>query len=78
MSQAKKLLKEMRGNPDDVRFADAVKVATKFFGKPRVAGSHHVFTVPGRMPINLQSKGGKAKGYQIEQPIEAIDSIKED
>lgn len=76
MSKADKLLESIRNNPKDVRFSDAVKVATSYFGSPRIDGSHHVFTVPGGQRVNLQSgKDGKAKGYQVEQLIVAIDLL---
>jgi hypothetical protein len=75
MSKADKLLESIRNNPTDVRFSDALKVAESFFGKPRIAGSHHIFTVPGGTPVNLQDRDGKAKAYQVEQLLEAIDSL---
>jgi hypothetical protein len=76
MSKAKKLLESIRNNPKDVRFDDAIKLATSYFGSPRIDGSHHVFTVPGGLRVNLQTgKDGKAKGYQVEQLLLAIDSL---
>jgi hypothetical protein len=73
------LLAEMRTNPAGVRFADACKVATHFFGKPRSkSSSHHVWKMPwaGDPRINLQpSPGGKAKPYQIRQALQAIDRM---
>lgn len=69
-----KLLAQIRNNPADVRFSDTLKVARHHFGEPRINGFHHMFTVPGRRPINLQERGDKAKRYQIEQLIEAIDA----
>ncbi len=36
--------------------------------RTRVRGSHHVFTWPGITgKLNLQSKGGKVKPYQVKQ-----------
>jgi hypothetical protein len=76
MSKADKLLESVRNNPKNVRFLDAVKVAESFFGSPRIVGSHHVFTCPSGLRVNLQpGKDGKAKGYQVEQLLEAIDSL---
>jgi isopropylmalate/homocitrate/citramalate synthase len=57
------LLAEMRGNPANVRFADVCKVATHFFGDPR---------------INLQDAGGKAKPYQVRQVLQAIGRLLEE
>lgn len=70
-----KLLAGMRASPRAVRFADALKVAEHYFGKPRVAGSHHVFRMPwpGDPRINLQNDGGKAKPYQVRQLLAAIE-----
>ncbi len=69
----------MRTNPAGVRFADACKVVTHFFGKPRQQGSsHHVWKMPwaGDPRINLQpGQGGKAKPYQVRQAVQAIDRL---
>lgn len=70
------LVTEMRESPKQVRFADAVKVATHFFGKPRQKGtSHCVWKMPwpGDPRVNLQDDRGKAKAYQIRQLLAAID-----
>jgi hypothetical protein len=76
MSKADKLLESLRNNPKDVRFSDACNVAESFFGKPRIVGSHHVYATTTGHRINLQpGKDGKAKSYQVEQLLEAIDSI---
>jgi hypothetical protein len=78
MSKTDKLLESIRNNPRDVRFSDAVKLASSYFGSPRIDGSHHVFTVPGNQRVNLQEgKNGKAKGYQVEQLLKAIDLLAE-
>ena len=73
------LLDEMRTHPAGVRFADACKVVTHFFGKPRQKGSsHHVWKMPwaGDPRINLQpGQGGKAKPYQVRQAVQAIDRL---
>lgn len=76
MSKSEKLLAAIRNNPAGVRFDDATNVAASYFGKPRISGSHHVYTVPGGLRINLQpGKDGKAKSYQIDQLLAAIDSL---
>ena len=73
------LLGEMRSNPAGVRFADACKVVTHFFGQPRNKGSsHHVWKMPwaGDPRINLQlGSGGKAKAHQVRQALQAIDRL---
>ncbi len=73
------LLAAMRRNPVGVRFADAVKVATHYFGEPRqLGGSHVVFKMPwaGDPRVNLQEgEKGKAKAYQVKQLLQAIDRL---
>ena len=73
------ILAEMRANPAGVRFADACKVATHFFGQPRQNGtSHKVWKMPwpGDPRINMQAgDGGKAKPYQVRQAVAAIDTL---
>jgi len=64
-------------NPKNTRFADAVKVATHFFGEPRIKGSHHIFKMPwqGNPMVNLQADGNKAKDYQVKQLVQAIKKL---
>ena len=70
-----KLLAGMRDSPRSVRFADALKVAEHYFGKPRMSGSHYVFKMPwaGDPRINLQYDDGKAKPYQVRQLLAAVE-----
>jgi hypothetical protein len=73
------LFERMRSNPSDVRFTDACKVVSAFFGEPRQKGtSHRVWKMPwpGDPRVNLQmSEGGKAKAYQVRQALQAIDRL---
>jgi hypothetical protein len=73
------ILARMRSNPASVRFADACKVATHYFGPPRQNGtSHKVWKMPwpGDPRINMQAgDGGKAKAYQVRQALAAIDLL---
>jgi hypothetical protein len=73
------ILAEMRANPAGVRFADACKVATHYFGQPRQNGtSHKVWKMPwpGDPRINMQAgDGGKAKPYQVRQAVAAIETL---
>lgn len=67
-------------NPKNVRFADLIKIATHFWGEPRVNGtSHHVFKVPwqGEPWVNLQADGKMAKPYQVRQVIKALKKLEE-
>ena len=78
MAQIKKLLTQIRNNPQDVRFADLVKVCDYYFGELRQKGtSHHVYKTPwqGDPRVNIQNKKGKAKTYQVKQVIAAIEKL---
>ena len=82
MPKVEDILADMRKNPADVRFADACKVATHYFGEPRQSGtSHKVWKMPwaGDPRVNVQKgKGGKAKAYQVRQLLDAIDRLQVD
>ena len=56
------------------RFSDLMKICRRYFGEPRVRGSHHIFKTPwpGDPRLNLQSDKGRAKPYQVEQVIAAL------
>lgn len=78
-SDVASLLAQMRNSPAGVRFADACKVVTHFFGAPRQSGtSHRVWKMPwpGDPRVNMQEgDGGKAKAYQVRQALAAIDAL---
>ncbi len=78
MAKIKKLLAQIRNNPNDVNFTDLVKICNHYFGEPRQEGtSHCVYKTPwaGNPRVNIQDKNGKAKVYQVKQVLEAIDKI---
>jgi hypothetical protein len=62
-------------NPAHVRFDDLVALCTSYFGKARIAGSHHIFKMPwpGDPRINLQRDGAFAKPHRVRQVRKAID-----
>jgi hypothetical protein len=75
-----KILDKMRRSPQNVRFADLLKVCVKYFGEPRQSGTSHVLfrtPWPGDPRINIQNDEGKAKAYQVRQVLNAIDKLKE-
>ncbi len=76
------LLAAMRANPAGVRFEDACRVVTHYFGTPRQKKtSHRVWKMPwaGDPRINLQEgPGGKAKPYQVRQALQALDRLLEE
>jgi hypothetical protein len=77
MAKLDDLIEQMRSSPQNVRFAEACTVANAFFGEPRQQGSsHRVWKMPwaGDPRVNMQeSKGGKAKAYQVQQLLTAVD-----
>ena len=79
MASIEDILKEMRDQPGGVRFADACKVVTTYFGEPRQSGtSHKVWKMPwaGDPRVNMQrGKSGMAKTYQVRQAVQAIDHL---
>ena len=78
MASLAKILDQMRREPANIRFADALKVCESFFGKPRKSsGSHVVFKTPWPSDprVNLQQDKGKAKAYQVRQVLLAIDKL---
>ena len=64
-------------NPQNVLFADLLKICKKYFGKPRIRGSHYIFKTPwkGDPRINLQKVDKMAKFYQVRDVKKAIEKI---
>lgn len=70
MSKHQKTLDRiLRGNADaNIRFADLRQPLTHLGFTERVRGGRHIFAFEGIEEIvNLQSKGRKAKAYQVKQ-----------
>jgi hypothetical protein len=73
-----KIIKQMRGNPKNISFSDLCKVCECYFGKPRQdKSSHRIYKTPwqGDPRINIQDGKGKAKAYQVNQILKAIDKL---
>ena len=78
MGEIRELLTPMSLNPGNVRFSDLCKVCDHYFGKPRQFGSsHRVYKTPwpGDPRVNIQSKKGKARAYQVRQVLKAIEKL---
>ena len=78
MSRINHVLAQMKRNPKDVRFSDLCKVCDHYFGKARQGGSsHRVYRTPwqGDSRVNIQSKKGKARAYQVRQVLKAIERL---
>jgi len=64
---------------NNIAFSDLIKICRKYFGEPRIRGSHHIFKTPwqGDPRINLQKDGKMAKPYQVKDVKKAIEKLKE-
>ena len=64
-------------NPRNVRFSDLLQICKRYFGKPRISGSHHIFKTPwiGDPRVNIQRDGNMAKPYQVGIVKKAIERL---
>ena len=70
------LLAKFEMSPQNVKFAELVKVCDIVFGEARQSGSsHRVCKTPwqGDPRVNIQNAKGKAKAYQVKQVLRAIE-----
>ncbi|BAB76061.1 type II toxin-antitoxin system HicA family toxin [Anabaena sp. FACHB-709] len=75
MSQIDKLLAKILSGTSDknIAFEQLCQLLIKLGFDERIRGSHHIYTKDGIEEIlNLQSKQGKAKAYQVKQVREVI------
>lgn len=77
MPDIRELVVEMQRNQRGVRFRDAKRVCTFYFGAPRVHGSHHVFRMPWKDDprINIQDRHGYVSPYQVKQILTALQRL---
>ena len=77
MKDIEKIVKQMRDNPQGIKFEDLCKVCDYFFGESRTNGSHKIYKTPwqGDPRINIQNDRGEGKTYQVRQVILAIDKL---
>jgi predicted RNA binding protein YcfA (HicA-like mRNA interferase family) len=71
----RKLLKKALAGGRNLAFRELVALVEAFgFELARTAGSHHIFEHP-EIPelVNLQSRKGKTKPYQVKQFLELIE-----
>ena len=66
-------------NLNNVKFSDLLQICIKYFGEPRIKGSHHIFKMPwiGDPRINIQKDGKMAKPYQVNAVKQAIEKLME-
>jgi hypothetical protein len=67
-------------NPKNVKFSDLLQICRKYFGEPRITGSHHIFKTPwkGDPRINIQKDGNMAKPYQVRMVVKALEKLEEE
>ena len=81
MAKLKKILRQMRDAPRNVRFIDLAAVCDHYFGQARQdRTSHKVYKTPwrGDPRINIQNHNGKTKPYQVKQVLAAIAKLEGD
>ena len=70
MDRHERLRQTVLGGRSDanIRFADLRALLSRLGFSERVRGSHHLFDKEGIVEIiNIQSRGGQAKPYQVRQ-----------
>ena len=75
MNRHERLLQTILGGRSDanIRFADLRALMQHLGFEERIRGSHHLFDKEGIVEIiNLQSRGGHAKPYQVKQVRQLI------
>jgi len=79
MSRLDDEIEQLEARKRNVRFGERVRLCREYFGCERIKGSHHIFKTPwpGDPRINLQEVRGKAKSYQVDQVIAALERLKE-
>lgn len=73
------ILEKMRNSSTNIRFTELEKVCDHFFEKrPSKKTSHQTYKTPwpGNPRVNIQNTGGKAKAYQVNQVLEAVEKLK--
>jgi hypothetical protein len=73
------VIEELRRNENSMPFRRLKAICDRFFGAPRIKGSHHIYaTGITEIPyVNIQSKKGKAKPYQVRQVRRALEIMRE-
>ena len=68
---------ESLDNPKNVKFKDLIHICSKYFGAPRIKGSHFIFKTPwqGDPRINVQKDGKMAKPYQVRIVVQALEKL---
>ncbi|WP_424667320.1 type II toxin-antitoxin system HicA family toxin [Candidatus Binatus sp.] len=74
MNRLGKLLAAARNSPNGLSFKDFEALLKQARWKfDRQKGSHQIWYSPKNSLISIQSRGGKAKGYQVRQFLDVFD-----
>ena len=79
MARVDDIVEQMQRDGKGIRFMDVCRVCDHYFGPPRQTGtSHRVYKTPwqGDPRVNIQGAKGKAKAYQVQQILKAIERLK--
>lgn len=73
------VIDELKQTERSMRFARLKTICDRFFGKPRIKASHHIYStgVPERPLVNIQNQKGKAKPYQVKQVRIVLEIIRD-
>ena len=72
------IVQTMKRSPKNVRFTDLKKVCDHYFeSRNSKKTSHRTYKTPwpGDPRVNIQNAKGKAKPYQVNQVLEAIEKL---
>ncbi len=72
------IVKVMKRSSKNVRFSDLEKVCDHYFeSRKSKRTSHRTYKTPwpGNPRVNIQNANGKAKPYQVNQVLEAIEKL---
>jgi hypothetical protein len=81
MAKIEDILVQMKRNPKGVRYNELCKVCDYYFEEARqTSSSHRTYQTPwqGDSRMNIQNYKGKAKAYQVEQVLMAIEKLEGD
>lgn len=73
-----KILTSMRASNANVSYQDLKKVCDFYFERrPSRGGDHETYKTPwrGDPRVNIQNRDGKAKPYQVNQVLAAVDKL---
>lgn len=72
-------IQELRQKEKSLNFNRLKTICERFLGTPRVNGSHHIFATGLDDPptVNIQSRKGKAKSYQVRQVRQVLETLHE-